>query len=141
MKSLCSASGFTYGSAKEVSSNEFIIVDPARHRNPQPWYWSCNDEKKVQYVWKQTNYKNNKIKITLIRASDIEKSITLKREKRMALSDRKKEISMAFKERLEPGDRTTLGMVIEVKPPIALVQTKNGQEWINIILLEPVGLW
>lgn len=59
----------------------------------------------------------------------------------MALINQKMEISNKFKEQLKRGDQTTLGLVVEVKPPIALIQTRYGQKWFDIILLEPVGLW
>lgn len=42
-----------------------------------------------------------------------------------------------FRERLKIGDRTSAGLVIEVRPPIARVQTDRGERWFRIDELYP----
>jgi len=42
-----------------------------------------------------------------------------------------------FRKGLKVGDRTNLGLVIEIKRPIAKVQTRNGESWFRIEELTP----
>jgi hypothetical protein len=143
MSALCSVNGFTKGSAKLLSKEpEFIIVDPSTTPNPHPWYWACIKDHAIQNVLVTDSHKtSNRLELTLFTSSDIEAYRSLKREKAIALNDQKKIISLNFKEQLKAGDQTSVGMVIEVKRPLALVQTSNGQTWFDIIMLEPRGLW
>jgi hypothetical protein len=143
MSALCSVNGFTKGSAKLLSKEpEFIIVDPSTTPNPHPWYWACIKDHAIQNVLVTDSHKtSNRLELTLFTSSDIEAYRSLKREKAIALNDQKKIISLNFKEQLKAGDQTSVGMVIEVNRPLALVQTSNGQTWFDIIMLEPRGLW
>jgi hypothetical protein len=42
-----------------------------------------------------------------------------------------------FRDALRIGDRSTAGLVIDVKPPIAKVQTATGERWFRIDELQP----
>lgn len=42
-----------------------------------------------------------------------------------------------FRSNLQPGDSSNCGLVIEVKPPIAHIQTRNGDQWIRVDNLYP----
>jgi hypothetical protein len=43
-----------------------------------------------------------------------------------------------FREGLRIGDRSVAGLVIDVKPPIAKIQTATGERWFRIDELQPV---
>lgn len=44
---------------------------------------------------------------------------------------------LRFRKHLKVGDRTLYGLVIEVKRPIAKIQTVNGEQWFRIEALLP----
>lgn len=46
----------------------------------------------------------------------------------------------AFRAKLKIGDMTTMGLVVEVKRPIAKIQTDRGERWYRIDALFPAGL-
>lgn len=54
----------------------------------------------------------------------------------IALTPSKADIDK-FRKNLKPGDTANKGLVIEVKPPLAKVQTVDSERWFRIDQLEP----
>jgi hypothetical protein len=48
--------------------------------------------------------------------------------------------TQAFRRHLSVGDETHCGLVVEVKPPIAKIQTADGEKWLKIAQVYPQGM-
>lgn len=72
------------------------------------------------------------------KAMEIEQKRKLEEEAASSLFEKRKEKSASFQENLVIGDVSTLGMIIEIRRPIAKVQLKSGEEeWFKINVLLP----
>lgn len=128
----------------------FTVYDPTSERNAQRHYAGCLDQTgSVSALIFEPNKIGETLRVTFFTSTDKEKFNSAKNLEATANKDasqrryvdqqeQRKLLIAQFRKNIKPGDYSSMGLIVEVKPPIAQIQTNDVLKWVRIDELLPL---